>query len=230
MLLEIKDVTKKFASGDRTVKPLNGIDLALESGTFASIVGKSGSGKSTLLSLVGALDKASSGQILLDGVNLGELGDAKLTAHRRTDIGFIFQQYNLIANLSAINTVMLPMEFAGASVPDRRKRAVELLESVELTADKHHRKANRLSGGEQQRVAIARALANRPKLILADEPTGNLDEETGELIVELLRNLTRELGTTIVVVTHDQGLAGMTDRKFRLSQGKLKEEAVRKQH
>ena len=223
-MLIVKDLVKSFNSGDRTIKPVNGVTFTLEQGTFAAILGKSGSGKSTLLSLLGALDKASSGDVVVDDVNLSTLPDRKLTAYRRDDIGFVFQQYNLIPNLSAKENVMLPMEFAGVSHSERGRRAAELLNQVELTEEMHGRLANRLSGGMQQRVAIARALANNPKLVLADEPTGNLDDETGELIIALLRQLSHEKKTTILVVTHDHALAAQTDRKFRLARGKITED------
>lgn len=225
-MLTVRDVVKTFNSGDRTIKPVNGVSFSLEQGTFAAILGKSGSGKSTLLSLLGALDKATSGDVVVDHVNISTLPDRKLTAYRRDDIGFVFQSYNLIPNLSAQENVMLPMEFAGLSRAARSARAAELLNQVGLTEEMHSRKANRLSGGMQQRVAIARALANNPKLILADEPTGNLDDETGELIIDLLRRLAHEKKTTILVVTHDQALASQTDRKFRLARGKLTEDGT----
>lgn len=225
-MIVVKDLVRQFKSGDRTIKPVNGISFELERGTFASIVGKSGSGKSTLLSLLGALDKPTSGDVVVDGVSLAGLPDRKLTEYRRRDIGFVFQQFNLIPNLSAVDNVMLPMEFAGVGRAARSQRAKELLERVQLDPEKHARRTNRLSGGEQQRVAIARALANEPKLILADEPTGNLDEQTGEHIIELLSSLSRDHNTTILVVTHDRTLARKTDRCFRLQQGRLAEEAT----
>jgi putative ABC transport system ATP-binding protein len=225
-MIEVKDLVRKFKSGDRTIKPVNGVSFELERGSLASIVGKSGSGKSTLLSLLGALDKPTSGDVVVDGVSLAGLPDGKLTEYRRRDIGFVFQQFNLIPNLSALDNVMLPMEFAGIRKAARSQRARELLEQVQLDPEKHSRRTNRLSGGEQQRVAIARALANEPKLILADEPTGNLDEQTGDHIIELLSSLSRDHNTTILVVTHDRGLARKTDRRFRLHQGQLQEEAI----
>lgn len=224
-MLLVTDVVKSFNSGDRTIKPVNGVSFSLEQGTFAAILGKSGSGKSTLLSLLGALDKATSGDVVVDGVNISTLPDGKLTAYRRDDIGFVFQAYHLIPNLSAKENVMLPMEFAGVSHSQRSLRAAELLNQVGLTEEMHSRKANKLSGGMQQRVAIARALANNPKLVLADEPTGNLDDETGEVIIELLRTLAHDKKTTILVVTHDHALASQTDRKFRLAHGKITEAA-----
>ena len=226
-MIEVKNLVRTFKSGDRTIKPVNDVSFELEQGTLASIVGKSGSGKSTLLSLLGALDKPTSGDVLVNGVSLAGMPDSKLTEYRRRDIGFVFQQFNLIPNLSAVDNVMLPMEFAGIRKAARLERARELLEQVQLDPDKHVRRINRLSGGEQQRVAIARALANSPKLILADEPTGNLDEQTGEHIIELLSSLSRDHNTTILVVTHDRSLANKTDRRFRLQQGRLTEEAAR---
>jgi len=223
-VIVVKDLVRQFKSGDRTIKPVNGVNFELEKGSLASIVGKSGSGKSTLLSLLGALDKPTSGDVVVDGVSLAGLPDGKLTEYRRRDIGFVFQQFNLIPNLSAVDNVMLPMEFAGVRKAARLQRAKELLEQVQLDPEKHSRRTNRLSGGEQQRVAIARALANEPKLILADEPTGNLDEQTGEHIIELLSSLSRDHNTTILVVTHDRSLARKTERCFRLQQGRLTEE------
>jgi putative ABC transport system ATP-binding protein len=226
-MIEVKNLVRTFKTGDRTIKPVNGVSFELEQGTLASIVGKSGSGKSTLLSLLGALDKPTSGDVVVNGVSLAAMPDGKLTEYRRRDIGFVFQQFNLIPNLSALDNVMLPMEFAGVRKPVRDQRARELLHQVQLDPEKHGRRVNRLSGGEQQRVAIARALANEPKLILADEPTGNLDEQTGEHIIELLSSLSRDHNTTILVVTHDRQLANKTDRRFRLQQGRLTEEPAR---
>jgi len=223
-MLEVQNVVKEFKSGDTVIKPVNGVTFSLPQGTFAAILGKSGSGKSTLLSILGALDQATSGKVVLDGVDISALPEGRLTEYRRNDIGFVFQQYNLIPNLTALENVMLPMEFAGVDKAGRMARAAALLNEVELTPELHDRKANRLSGGQQQRVSIARALANRPKLVLADEPTGNLDEETGELIIELLRSLARQEETTILVVTHDQALAAKTDRRLRLAKGTLSEE------
>ena len=226
-MIEVKDLVRTFKSGDRTIKPVNGVSFELEQGTLASIVGKSGSGKSTLLSLLGALDKPTSGDVVVNGVSLAGMPDGKLTEYRRRDIGFVFQQFNLVPNLSALDNVMLPMEFAGMRKSARAERARTLLEQVQLDPDKHARRINRLSGGEQQRVAIARALANEPKLILADEPTGNLDQETGERVFEVMKSIVRECGVTCIMVTHDRTLANKTDRRFRLQQGRLTEETVR---
>lgn len=220
-MLKVENLKKEFKSGDNVVEAVNDITLSVPTGAFSVIVGKSGSGKSTLLSLLGALDKASSGSIEVDKKDITGLGDTQLIKYRRNKIGFVFQGYNLVPNLSALENVMLPMEFAGVSTAKRKERAKELLEEVGLTEEKHKRKPTRLSGGEQQRVAIARALANKPKLILADEPTGNLDSATGKVIIDLLRKLAKNEKTTIIAVTHDEGIAKLADSKFHLKDGKL---------
>ncbi|HKU18042.1 MAG TPA: ABC transporter ATP-binding protein [Candidatus Saccharimonadales bacterium] len=222
-MLEVKNLVRTFTSGDTTLTAVNDISFTIPQGKFASIIGRSGSGKSTLLSLLGALDKPSKGDILVNGKSLVGLGDHALIAYRCSAIGFVFQNYNLIPNLTAVENVMLPMEFNGLSPRQRKERAMQLLDQVGLDGAKQQRKPGRLSGGEQQRVAIARALANKPKLILADEPTGNLDEQTGKMIFDLLHHLSRSEDTTIVAVTHDLSIAGRTDMTFRLSDGKLVE-------
>lgn len=220
-MIQVTDLQKVFKSGDHKVTAVEGVTLKLNNGEFASIVGKSGSGKSTLLSLLGALDKPSNGHILVDGKDVTKLRDRELIRYRCQKIGFVFQNYNLVPNLTALENVMLPMEFAGITKKLRVSRAKELLSRVGLEGDKQKRKPGRLSGGEQQRVAIARALANKPKLILADEPTGNLDSQTGKMIFDLLHELARTENTTILVVTHDLAIAGKTDKTFQLSDGKL---------
>lgn len=223
-MLKVTNLQKRFKSGEGVVTPVKDVNFALDTGSFAAIIGKSGSGKSTLLALLGALERPTEGSIEVDDVVITKLSDKKLTAYRRGDIGFVFQQYNLVPNLTALENVMLPMEFAGVPSAIRRDRAEKLLEQVGLEGAKQSRRPTRLSGGEQQRVAIARALANKPKLILADEPTGNLDTQTGERIFTLLHDLTRTENVTIVTVTHDLSIAGKTDKTFRLSDGILKEE------
>lgn len=220
-MLKVSNLTKQFKSGDGKVVAVNGISLEVADGRFASIIGKSGSGKSTLLSLLGALDKPSQGTIEVGGQDITKLGDHALIKYRCRHIGFVFQGYNLVPNLTARENVMLPMEFGGVRKKERRQRAEKLLEQVGLSVDKQNRKPGRLSGGEQQRVAIARALANKPKLILADEPTGNLDSQTGKMIFDLLHDLARSEKTTIVTVTHDLSIAGRTDVTFKLADGKL---------
>lgn len=220
-MLKVVDVSKKYNSHDNTVVALNKIDLSVSQGQFTSIIGASGSGKSTLLALLGALDRPSDGTIEVDGTDITKLSDKKLIQYRCRKIGFVFQNYNLIPNLSAVENVMLPMEFAGTAKSERQNRAKELLEKVGLSGDKQNRKPGRLSGGEQQRVAIARALGNKPAIILADEPTGNLDSKTGKMVFDLLHSLSRQFKTTIVVVTHDLAIAGKTDKTFNIKDGRL---------
>jgi putative ABC transport system ATP-binding protein len=214
-------LSKTFAATSGEVRAVKDITFEVPEGGFAAITGKSGSGKSTLLSLLGALDKPTAGSIRIGNQNLGKLHDRRLTTFRCRNIGFVFQAFNLVPNLTALENVMLPMEFAGTSHRARKQHAQELLESVGITGSKLKRRPGHLSGGEQQRVAIARALANRPRLILADEPTGNLDEETGNQIFELLKSCAAEQNTTIIVVTHDKSIADRCDMIFRIADGKL---------
>jgi putative ABC transport system ATP-binding protein len=221
-MLKVSNLTKTFNTGAGAVKAVDSISLSVDDGKFVSIIGRSGSGKSTLLSLLGALDKPTAGSIEVGAQDITKLRDHSLIKYRAGSIGFVFQSYNLVPNLSALENVMLPMEFAGAPKSEWRPRAEKLLDQVGITAEKHQRRPSRLSGGEQQRVAIARALANKPKLILADEPTGNLDSQNGKMIFDLLHNLARKENTTIIVVTHDLGIAGKTDQTFQLEDGKLK--------
>lgn len=222
-MLQVSNLTKIFASGDTQVAAVNDISFSIPEGEFASIIGRSGSGKSTLLSLLGALEKPTSGSIMVDGKDIAKMRDHALIGYRGRKIGFIFQNYNLVPNLTAIENVMLPMEFAKMPKKQRLERARELLAQVGLTDNQQTRKPSRLSGGQQQRVAIARALANKPKLILADEPTGNLDSQTGKMIFDLLHSLAKTEHTTILAVTHDLGIAGKTDRTFLLQDGTIKE-------
>lgn len=225
-MITTKDLTKTFKSGGGgTVVALDHVNLSLNAGTFASIVGTSGSGKSTLLSLLGGLDRPTSGEIRIDDQVISNGSDRELIEYRRHTIGFVFQSFNLVPNLSARENVMLPMEFAKVHRPERASRAVELLELVGLTGDTQLRRPSRLSGGEQQRVAIARALANHPRLILADEPTGNLDSKTGRSIVQMLGELPKSEGTTVIVVTHDRAVAAATETQFLLEDGQLTEAA-----
>jgi putative ABC transport system ATP-binding protein len=223
-MLEVKNLERSFKSGDTIVNAVDKVSFSIPDGQFASIIGRSGSGKSTLLSLLGALDKPSAGSITVDDKDIAQMSDHALIKYRCMRIGFVFQGYNLVPNLTALENVILPMEFAGTKRPARIKRATALLAQVGLTPDQMSRKPGKLSGGQQQRVAIARALANKPKLILADEPTGNLDSATGKLIFDLLHGLAKSENTTIVTVTHDLNIAGLTDRTFILDDGKLKEQ------
>lgn len=222
-MLEVKNLKKIFRSGGTEVAAVNGVSFNVPDGQFASIVGKSGSGKSTLLSLLGALDAPTSGSIKVGESDITKLRDRKLTNYRSQKIGFVFQNYNLVPNLTALENVMLPMEFSGVPKQQRITRAESLLGEVGLAESQFSRRPGKLSGGQQQRVAIARALANKPQLILADEPTGNLDSQTGKMIFDLLHHLAKSENTTIVVVTHDLDIAGKTDRTFTLSDGSLSE-------
>ncbi len=220
-MLQVKNLTKSFSSPSGTVTALSNVSLRVESGEFASIIGKSGSGKSTLLSLLGALDTPTSGSIEVDDIDITHLSSSKQTQYRAKKIGFVFQHYNLIPNLSARENVMLALEFGGMPASKRKQRAIELLRDVGIDDDQQLRKPSRLSGGQQQRVSIARALANHPAIILADEPTGNLDSETGQKIFDLLHDLSRSEHTTIIAVTHDMDIAGKTDKTYRLKDGKI---------
>ncbi len=225
-MLEVKNLSKTFGSGDTEVQAVDDVSFSVPDGQFAAVIGASGSGKSTLLALVGALDTATSGTISVNGEMITSESDRKLIQYRRNNIGFVFQSYNLIPNLNAVENVMLPMELAGVGKRERMERARALLEQVGLSGTKQERRPGKLSGGEQQRVAIARALANRPGLILADEPTGNLDSKTGTRIFSLLHGLARSENTTILAVTHDLSIAGKTDVTFELADGRLLQDAV----
>jgi len=220
-VLKVINLSKDFKTEDNTINAVSNVSFEVGDGVFSTIIGKSGSGKSTLLSLLGALDNPSSGNIMVDDQEISKMSDQQLIKYRRDKIGFVFQNYNLIPNLSALENVMIPMEFAGVKLSTRKDRASKLLSQVGITNDKQERKPGRLSGGEQQRVAIARALANKPKLILADEPTGNLDSATGKIIIDLLKKLSKSENTTIIAVTHDEGIAATADSTFKLKDGKL---------
>lgn len=217
-LIELRAVSKRYRRGAHTVIALDGIDLQLAARGLIAIVGPSGSGKSSLLHLIGAMDRPSSGDVIVAGQPLNALPEAELTAFRRDTVGFVFQGFNLIPNLSAVENVALPMEFAGVPRQARRRRAAELLAQLGLSARLGHR-PRELSGGEQQRVAIARALANNPPLLLADEPTGNLDSATGRAIFDLLQDIATS--RTVVVVTHAQALAARADRLLHIRDGRL---------
>jgi len=217
-LIILREVSKIYRRGDQIVRALDGIDLSVSERGMVAIVGPSGSGKSSLLHLVGAMDRPSSGEVIVAGQGLNALPESGLTAFRRNTVGFVFQSFNLIPNLSALENVMLPMEFAGVATEERKRRAADLLEQLNLSARSTHY-PRELSGGEQQRVAIARAQANNPRLILADEPTGNLDSKTGQVIYELLKQIAAT--RTVLVVTHAESLVGMADRVLHIKDGKL---------
>jgi putative ABC transport system ATP-binding protein len=225
-IVRTKNLEKVYEKGRNKVYALRKVNLSVEQGDYISVRGPSGSGKSTLLHMLGCLDKPTSGQVIIDSVDVTKLDGGDLSKIRRDKVGFIFQSYNLLPILNAVENVELPMECKGVPKDERRKKAEKLIERVGLSERKNHR-PDELSGGEKQRVAIARALANEPAIILADEPTGNLDSETGERIVELLGKLNNELGTTIIVVTHDDRIASLAKRKISLRDGKITEDSKR---
>jgi putative ABC transport system ATP-binding protein len=219
-MIELRDVSKTVRSGTEPLTILHSLSLQIPHGQFVSIVGPSGSGKSTLLGLIAGLDAPSSGHVLIDEVDITQLDEDSLARLRGEKIGFVFQFFHLIPSLTAYENVAVPMEIAGA--PDVRTRAERLLEEVGLTGRAHHY-PSQLSGGEQQRVALARALANDPPIVLADEPTGNLDSANGRHIMELLRTIHQVRGTTLVLVTHDAELAAMADARLVLRDGRVVE-------
>jgi len=220
-MLTVENVSKTFNTPGGQVQALKDVSLTVKTGEFVSIVGKSGSGKSTLLAILGALDTPTTGSIVVDDTSITTLSGTSQTKYRGKKIGFVFQQYNLIPNLTALENVMLALEFGGYPAASRQDRATQLLDSVGIMEDQQRRLPARLSGGQQQRVSIARALANQPAFILADEPTGNLDSATGKKIFNLLHDLSRSQQTTIIVVTHDLDIAGKTDRTFTLQDGEM---------
>ena len=216
------DLTRTFVVGETTVEALRGVNLVVPKGQFAAMVGPSGSGKSTFLNLVGGLDRPTGGELWVDGVELGASDEKALTEHRRRRVGFVFQSFNLLPRLTALENVALPLMFVGVTERDRLARARELLAGVGLGERMAHR-PTQLSGGEQQRVAIARALVGQPDIVLADEPTGNIDSATGRGIMALLRHLNQEQGVTLLLVTHDPEAAAFADRVVRLRDGRIAE-------
>jgi len=223
-IVEAVNLQKTYLLGKVPVEALRGVNLKVESGDFLSILGPSGSGKSTLLNLIGALDKPTKGQLLIEGVDISKLNDSKLADLRRR-IGFVFQFFNLIPRFTAIENVELSMSIAGLNRAKRQKRAEDLLETVGLKERMKHKPAE-LSGGEQQRVAIARALANEPKFLLMDEPTGNIDSRTATEILDLIRRLNEDKGVTIIMVTHDQRLAAQTKKTVQMLDGMIVQEVL----
>jgi putative ABC transport system ATP-binding protein len=219
-MIQLRGVTKSYSMGSHSVNALAGIDLNIKAGEFVSIVGKSGSGKSTLLNIIGCLDSPSTGVYELDHRDVSSMTDTELSITRSQRIGFIFQNFNLIRRSSAVANVEKPLLYQGVSKRQRRERALQVLAHVGLE-DRAHHFPSQLSGGQQQRVAIARALVTNPSILIADEPTGNLDRATGESILKLLRELHAE-GRTIVLVTHDLGVEGQTQRTIHIEDGKVR--------
>ncbi|HEV2952477.1 MAG TPA: ABC transporter ATP-binding protein [Candidatus Dormibacteraeota bacterium] len=218
--IEVRNLHKSFGKGDRLVKAVDGISLDIEAGEFVAVVGRSGSGKTTTLDCLGLLLTPSEGKITIGGVDTSTLSDSKRAQFRGEEIGFIFQGFNLLPSLSAIDNVLLPLRYTGGDKKAARRRADDLMEQIGMSPRRHHRPSE-LSGGEQQRVAIARALINEPALVLGDEPTGEVDSETSESLMGLMRKMNREKGVTFVIVTHDLDLAGQTDRIVRLKDGQV---------
>jgi putative ABC transport system ATP-binding protein len=218
-LLELRNVSKIYHLGGEEIRALDDVTLDIEAGEFCSIIGPSGSGKSTLMHILGCLDSPSLGTIKLDGVEIQKASTSQLAHIRNRKIGFVFQFFNLLPKLNVVQNVELPMIYSGIGGKERRERALKALEMVEL-GNRLKNRPSQLSGGQQQRVAIARALVNDPKIIFADEPTGNLDTHTGEVILELFRNLSRQ-GRTVMLVTHNPEIAAVTPRRIEIRNGKI---------
>lgn len=219
-VIRVKDLYKVYRVGDSKVKALNGVDFTIQKGEFCSIVGTSGSGKSTLLNMLAGLEKPTKGQIVIAGEHIEKKSENQLVKFRREHIGFIFQSFNLMPALSAVENVALPLTFQGMDKAKRLEKASQVLDLVGLSKHKNH-KPTQMSGGQQQRVGIARALVVNPQIIFADEPTGNLDSHTSAEVMELIRTIIHEQNQTLVMVTHDDHLAGFADRIFRISDGKI---------
>jgi putative ABC transport system ATP-binding protein len=225
-LIETQDLTKVYNLGENPVRALDGVTLTIERGEFVAIMGPSGSGKSTFMNVVGCLDKPSGGTYHLDGVDIGLISSNELAEIRNRTIGFVFQVFNLLSRTSALENVELPMLYQSIPSAEKRQRALTALKSMGLEGREHHH-PNQLSGGQQQRVAIARALVNDAPLILADEPTGNLDTKTSQEIMELFVKLNREKGITIILVTHEADIAAFSQRSIRFLDGKVTSDEVK---
>jgi len=219
MLIKVRDLKKEFSNGEVVTKVLHGVSFDIEKGEFVSIMGPSGSGKSTLMHILGFLDKASGGEYIFEEEDVSTLSDDELAERRSKKIGFIFQSFNLLTNLTVLENVTLPLIYSNVSSEERNKRGKQLLEQVGLSHRLNYN-PNKLSGGEKQRVAIARAFVNNPDVIFADEPTGNLDSKTGESIIRLLKELNKAESVTVILVTHDKNISAKTDRVITLVDGK----------
>jgi putative ABC transport system ATP-binding protein len=222
-MIEVKNITKTYNTGDVSFNALNGVSFSIKDGEFIAIMGPSGSGKSTLMHILGALDSPTSGTYFLDGKDVSTLSDDELADIRRDKIGFVFQSFNLLPRTTVLRNVMLPLIYDGVKDTERERRANEALASAGLSESHFHHLSNQLSGGQIQRVAIARALVNNPSLILADEPTGNLDSKTGEIVLGTFQRLNKEEGRTIILITHEQYIAEHADRILFIKDGLLSE-------
>jgi putative ABC transport system ATP-binding protein len=218
-VIEARNLTKTYKMGEIEVQALCGVSFTIERGEIVSIMGPSGSGKSTMMNTLGCLDRPTSGEYILDGESVGDMNDDQLASVRNRKVGFVFQSFNLLSRLTAVGNVELPLRYAGLT-EGRRDRAKAALESVGL-GDRMTHRPYELSGGQQQRVAVARAIVNDPAIIMADEPTGNLDSKVGKEIMNLLLNLNKDRGTTLIIVTHDPKIAEQTQRVIRLRDGEL---------
>jgi putative ABC transport system ATP-binding protein len=223
-VIETQDLKKIYKMGEVEVRALDGVDVKIKRGSIVSIMGPSGSGKSTLMNLLGCLDRPTSGDYILDGVQVSKMNDDQLAAARNKLVGFVFQSFNLLTRQTALSNVELPLRYAGLT-KDRKEKAIEALNAVGL-GDRISHRPTELSGGQQQRVAIARALINDPSIIMADEPTGNLDSKSGKEIMDLILSLNKTRKTTIIIVTHDPNIANQTQRIIHLMDGKVVEEEV----
>jgi putative ABC transport system ATP-binding protein len=223
-VIKLSNLTKVYATGDVEVRALNGVSLVIGQGEFVSIMGPSGSGKSTMMNVLGCLDRPSSGDYILDGLNIGSANDNQLADIRNKKIGFVFQSFNLLARTTALENVELPMLYAGVPPKERRERAMRALKAVGLEPRVHH-KPNELSGGQQQRVAIARSLVNNPVIIMADEPTGNLDSKSSEEIMSIFQQL-NDSGITVALVTHEPDIALFSKRVVRFKDGQIDSDEV----
>jgi putative ABC transport system ATP-binding protein len=219
-LIKLENLTKTYKIGETEVRALRGVSLDIHAGEFLAIMGPSGSGKSTLMNIIGCLDKPNSGKYFLEGEEVSRLDKNKLARIRNKKIGFVFQTFNLLSRTSALENTELPLMYSSISTKERTERALAALASVGLKGREHH-KTNQLSGGEQQRVAIARALLNDPSLILADEPTGNLDSKTGSEIMDIFKKLNEEKNITLIIVTHDSDIASLSHRRLYLRDGEI---------
>ncbi len=227
MMIRLESLVRYYRTGSEVVHALDGVDLEIDRGEFIAIMGQSGSGKSTLMNILGCLDRQTSGIYTFEGHNVGKMSDDTRARLRSREFGFIFQQYNLLPRMNAVEQVELPMVYSHVS--NRRKRAKEALRLVGL-ADRMHHKPTELSGGQQQRVAIARTLAMNPRVIFADEPTGALDTRTGDEVMQILESLVRERGITVILVTHEQNIADYADRVVRMRDGKVVDDVQRRPH